>query len=239
MVGPPKKHFFPFLLLSLCALFLYSSYHHSSLPLSTPSQNSEFTHNINPIPNHIPPFTLILKLLTFNRLSSLTRCLHSLSNADYLSDRVDLHIYIDHFALTNDSKIDQKLEESRAILEFVDGYKWKFGNKMVHYRTSNVGLQGQWLEGWWPSSDDEFVFVLEDDLEVSPLFYKFLRTLILNYYYNTSNFSPYIYGASLQRPRFVPGAFFLTQSSLVLSFTMSFTASFALACYLFICFFFI
>jgi len=30
-------------------------------------------------------------------------------------------------------------------------------------------------------------------LEVSPLFYKFVRGLIVNYYYNVSNFSPFIY----------------------------------------------
>lgn len=79
----------------------------------------------------------------------------------------------------------------------------------MQYRTGNVGLQAQWLEAWWPSSDHEFAFVVEDDLEVSPLFYKFLRGLIVKYYYNSSNFSQSIYGASLQRPRFVPGTIFL------------------------------
>ncbi|GLT41804.1 hypothetical protein SLA2020_158440 [Shorea laevis] len=46
---------------------------------------------------------------------------------------------------------------------------------------------------------------MEDDLELSPLYYKVLRSLILDYYYDASNYSPYIYGAKLQRPRFVPG----------------------------------
>lgn len=75
----------------------------------------------------------------------------------------------------------------------------------MHYRTGNAGLQAQWLEAWWPASDDEFAFVVEDDLEVSPLYYKFLKGLILRYYYDKSNYSPLIYGASLQRPRFVAG----------------------------------
>lgn len=75
----------------------------------------------------------------------------------------------------------------------------------MHYRTQNVGLQAQWLESWWPNDDNEFAFVVEDDLEVSPLYYRFLKGLILEYYYNGSNYSPWIYGASLQRPRFVPG----------------------------------
>lgn len=101
--------------------------------------------------------------------------------------------------------MDKKLGDSHRILEFVDGFVWNFGQKLVHYRTGNAGLQAQWLEAWWPSSDNDFAFIVEDDLEVSPLYYKFLRALILNYYYNASNFNPSIYGASLQRPRFVPG----------------------------------
>nr|GFD14394.1 ubiquitin carboxyl-terminal hydrolase [Tanacetum cinerariifolium] len=65
---------------------------------------------------------------------------------------------------------------------------------MVHYRTGNVGLQAQWLEAWWPSSEDEFVFVVEDEL--SPLYYRFLKGLIVEYYYNASNYSPWVYGTA-------------------------------------------
>ena len=79
--------------------------------------------------------------------------------------------------------MDSKLEESGQILEFVDGFDWKFGEKLVHYQTHNVGLQAQWLEAWWPSFDDEFAFVVEDDLEVLTLYYNFLKSLIVNYYY--------------------------------------------------------
>jgi hypothetical protein len=61
------------------------------------------------------------------------------------------------------------------------------------------------LEAWWPGSDDEFAFVVEDDLEVSSLYYEFVKALIVNFYYNGSNYSPSIFGATLQRSRFVPG----------------------------------
>ncbi|KAI9074715.1 hypothetical protein K1719_043305 [Acacia pycnantha] len=210
MVGP-KRHFLPLAVISLSAFFFYS-YYHSSLPSSTSELNPNFTVS-NPVyaQNYNPSlanFSFIVKVLAFNRLDSLSRCLRSLANADYLGDRVSLHVYIDHFAHQNVSStatVDQKLSESRRILEFVDGFDWKFGEKLLHYRTTNVGLQAQWLEAWWPSSDNEFVFIVEDDLEVSPLYYEFIKSLIVNFYYNASNYSPSIYGASLQRPRFVPG----------------------------------
>ncbi|KAF8395746.1 hypothetical protein HHK36_019697 [Tetracentron sinense] len=227
----PKNRFHRFfpllLLLSLSALFLYSHYH-SSLhlfasntfnPNGSPTHLSLSSFNLLPNPNSISPnFTLTLKVLAFDRLDSLSRCLRSLANADYGNDRVNLHVFVDHFkeldSRTGSGILDKKLEESHQILDFVDGFMWRFGEKFTHYRTGNVGLQAQWLEAWWPSSDDEFAFVVEDDLELSPLYYKFLRGLIVHYYYNSSNFSPSIYGVSLQRPRFVAAGWHLGSASL-------------------------
>lgn len=191
----------PLILISL-GVFIFYTFHHSSLPSSILQSNPTST-----FPNPIP-FTFVLKLLAFNRLASLSRCLRSLAAADYLADRVHLHLHIDHFAPDNASHVDPKLREAHQILEFVDGFDWKFGEKVVHYRTGNVGLQAQWLEAWWPSSDHEFAFVVEDDLEVSPLYYEFVKALIMNFYYNASNHSPSIFGVSLQRARFVPGTVF-------------------------------
>ncbi|XP_057455000.1 uncharacterized protein LOC130746399 [Lotus japonicus] len=208
MVGP-KRHILPLILISLAA-FIFYTFHQSSLPSSIPESNPNFTLQ-NPIPNPTPisptnNFTFVIKLLAYNRLDSVTRCLRSLAAADYLGDRVHLHIYIDHFVLSDDaSSVDQKLRDSHRIVEYVDGFDWRFGEKVVHYRTGNVGLQAQWLEAWWPGSDDEFAFVVEDDLEVSSLYYEFVKSLIVNFYYNASNYSPFIFGATLQRARFVPG----------------------------------
>lgn len=106
--------------------------------------------------------------------------------------------------------MEDNLRTTKEILDFVDKFEWRYGEKLVHYRTGNAGLQGQWLEAWWPSSDHEFAFVVEDDLEVSPLYYGFLERVIRDYYYDASNFNPYIYGASLQRQWLVPGTIFLS-----------------------------
>ncbi|KAM5550910.1 hypothetical protein ABKV19_027318 [Rosa sericea] len=190
-------------LLFLSALSFFS-YHHSSLLLSLSNPNPNPNPNLTLHPQ-IPNFTFTIKVLAYNRLDSLSRCLRSLAAADYLSNRVHLYLHIDHFPLSEADDADRKLQESRRILDFVDGFEWKFSEKVVHYWTQNAGLQAQWLEAWWSSSDHEFAFVVEDDLEVSPLYYKFLKNLIVNYYYNASNSRPYIYGASLQRPRFLPG----------------------------------
>nr|XP_043627561.1 uncharacterized protein LOC122599169 [Erigeron canadensis] len=198
------------LIVSISALFIYSVYKSSLISISSSSTLITPTfEKLQKDPNFQNPtsFSLTIKVLTYNRLASLSRCLRSLSAAHYDDERVNLHVFVDHFKVLNekDENLDQKLNESRKILAFVDGFEWKFGEKMVHYRTGNAGLQAQWLEAWWPVSDDEFAFVVEDDIELSPLYYRFLKGLIVNYYYNATNYSPWIYGASLQRPRFVPG----------------------------------
>lgn len=101
--------------------------------------------------------------------------------------------------------LDEQLEDAHEILKFVDNFWWSHGTKEIHYRSQNVGLQTQWIESWWPADLDEFAFIVEDDMELSKLYYRFLRTVIATYYYNPEQYDPSVYGVSLQRPRFVPG----------------------------------
>lgn len=74
-----------------------------------------------------------------------------------------------------------KSNESRQIFDFVDGFEWRFG------QNGNVGLQ-------------VVINMVEDKMEVSPLYYRSLRFLSMIYYYNAWNYNPSIYVASLQRP---------------------------------------
>ncbi|KAF8661890.1 hypothetical protein HU200_056850 [Digitaria exilis] len=167
--------------------------HRSTLPTAT------LLRATGPDPRR---FSLLIKLLAYDRPASLRRCLRSLAAADYDGDRVALHVLLDHRPPNSSLS---SLAASHEMLNFVDAFPWPHGEKRVHYRAANAGLQAQWIEAWWPGSDDEFAFVVEDDLQVSPLYYKFLKRLVMKYYYDRENYSPYVFGASLQRPRFVPG----------------------------------
>ncbi|KAL9248314.1 hypothetical protein vseg_021651 [Gypsophila vaccaria] len=200
---PPSrhKHYITLLITITLITLLFLLLSHYTLSPPSPSLSTAL---LRPPPPPSPAVTL--KVLAFDRLTSLTRCLRALSSARYSGDTVHLHIYLDHFRNSSfGDDVGPKVESFRKILEFVDGFEWAHGLKMVHYRSVNVGLQAQWIEAWWPTSDDDFVFVVEDDVEVSPLFYLFLKRLIFWYYYDKDHFSPFVFGASLQRPRFVPG----------------------------------
>ncbi|KAH9605192.1 hypothetical protein KSS87_006617 [Heliosperma pusillum] len=193
MAPTPKKHHFTLIFLFFLFILLFTIFLFSHYTLTPPLPTITTPSHILTQQNHT--FTFTIKLLAYDRLTSLTRCLHSLSSAYYSNDTVHLHIYIDHFPNSSfPSDVGQKLESFRDILSFVDGFQWIHGVKLVHYRTANVGLQAQWLEAWWPVDDHDFVFVVEDDLELSPFYYLFLKRLILFYYYDQVNFSPWIFG---------------------------------------------
>lgn len=160
------------------------------------------------VAEHPPEFSFVIKLLTYNRLHSFIRCIDSLASADYGTHIVKLHVFIDHFPLSDgpsSEAVTSKLKEAHDLVNYADQFAWIHGPKEIHYRTQNAGLQGQWLEAWWPASDHEFAFMVEDDMRLSPFYFKYLSQIIETYYYNPSNYDPSVYGISLQRPRFVPG----------------------------------
>ncbi|KAM3348742.1 hypothetical protein ACQJBY_022161 [Aegilops geniculata] len=176
---------------SLCILLLLRRSSYAAPPL-IPARPAPDPHR----------FSLLIKLLAYDRPAPLLRCLRSLAAADYDGDRVALHVLLDHLPPNSSAPL---LAASHEILTAVDAFPWPHGEKRIHYRAANVGLQAQWIEAWWPGSNDEFAFVVEDDLEVSPLYYRFLKRVVMQYYYDRENYSPYVFGASLQRPRFVAG----------------------------------
>ncbi|XP_040375930.1 uncharacterized protein LOC102715342 [Oryza brachyantha] len=197
-MASPRRRSVPLPLLLLVfpvSLFVVLLLHHRS---SGPA--AALLSGAGPSPDPDPRrFSFLIKVLAYDRPAPLRRCLRSLAAADYAGDRVALHVLVDH------PPPNASLDASREILAEADAFRWPHGEKRVHYRAANAGLQAQWIEAWWPGSDDEFAFVVEDDLEVSPLYYRFLKRVVMTYYYDRKNYSPFVFGASLQRPRFVAG----------------------------------
>lgn len=60
------------------------------------------------------------------------------------------------------------------------------------------------VESWYPADNDTYGVLLEDDVEVSPLFYSWLKYTILHYRYGTEAMrrkSERLYGISLYQPK--------------------------------------
>ena len=45
----------------------------------------------------------------------------------------------------------------------------------------NHGLRSAWFDAWYPKPDDEYAIIIEDDLEVSPFWYTWLKKAWTHY----------------------------------------------------------
>ena len=109
-------------------------------------------------------------VLTYNRLNSLSRLLHSLNNSYYPSNQINLVISIDGGA-------------PYELVNFVENFAWKYGNKIVIKHETNLGLRKHVIScGDLVYKYDEII-ILEDDLYVSPFFYDYISNA-LDFYRN-------------------------------------------------------
>ncbi|KAK3587755.1 hypothetical protein CHS0354_042714 [Potamilus streckersoni] len=117
-----------------------------------------------------------------NRALSLKRLLNSLNNASYFEDNVVLDIWIDR---SKDRKVDKQ------TLEVANSFHFLHGTKYIHIQPSYAGVYGQWIYTWNVSDlYPEIAVILEDDIEVSPFFYKWLK-MVHNKYDSYDNINGY------------------------------------------------
>ena len=99
-------------------------------------------------------------VIAYNREKSLSRLLKSIAEANYSSDNITLHISID-------------ASENRAVKQVADDFEWKYGEKVIDLKATNIGLLKHVLECGELTNKYESIIVLEDDLYVAPNFYNY------------------------------------------------------------------
>ncbi|TFK51709.1 hypothetical protein OE88DRAFT_1628550 [Heliocybe sulcata] len=109
-----------------------------------------------------------INVITNDRPASLARLLRSLQRARYYGDSLDLRVNMD-------SSAD---DETKAL---VSHYHWPHGKTFVHHRIIHGGLLPAVVESWYPVHNDSYGLILEDDVELSPLFYAWAKMAILRY----------------------------------------------------------
>lgn len=138
-----------------------------------------------------------VSVLTMDRPRSLARLLNSLEDARYHDDDVSLSINLEQTA-------------DRATHRLVEEFDWHHGPISVRHRIVRGGLMPAVVESWYPTSNDSYGVFLEDDIEVSPLFYSWLKFTLLRYRYtsHTTSDDPsypdpsaHLFGISLYQPK--------------------------------------
>lgn len=113
-----------------------------------------------------------ISVITRDRPASLARLFESLKTARYFGDTVSLRINLEQ---------DSDTETISLVRNFSS--QWIHGSAFVHRRIVHAGLLPAIVEAWYPASDDSYGFLLEDDVEVSPLFFAWAKMAILKYRY--------------------------------------------------------
>lgn len=101
-------------------------------------------------------------VIAYNRVVPLKRLLNSLSKAVYPSVNITLHISIDASNIP-------------AVAAVAENFEWKHGNKIVDIKKERRGLLKHVLECGDLTAKYDAIVVLEDDLIVSPGFYRFAQ----------------------------------------------------------------
>lgn len=200
---PARRLFFGTCCIALFLLFpkLLPSKCQTARP--APSTTVTFTPSKKVVNYANSPFQIIV--LTHSRRDSLLRLLASLKSADYGNDIADLRIWVDRSAYRGPKlSFTSSLWLRRRKLGMVDKetvnaasqFDWPHGDKSVHVWDRHVGIWGQWLDTYRPSGTDpsEFGVLLEDDLEVSPMYYTWLKRAKASYSHRED-----IFGYTLQK----------------------------------------
>ncbi|KAK0603953.1 hypothetical protein LWI29_010536 [Acer saccharum] len=133
---------------------------------------------------------LSISIITQNRVQSLMRLLKSLSDAYYLGDEIPI-------SFNMDSKVDEE------TIRLVNSFEWPHGPKTLRRRIIQGGLIRAVSESWYPASDDDYGLLLEDDIEVSPYYYLWVKYALLSYKYDPQISLPELSSISLYTPKIV------------------------------------
>ena len=144
--------------------------------------------------------TFTIVILTMNRLASLQRLVQSLlhPNCDY--DKfggmtIDLVFHIDR------PKNDDDEMWLQTIRWTENEVSWPHGRVVSLVANENMGLRKAWLEAWHPSSETDRAIILEDDITVSPLWFRWVNAA-----YDVYSNNDRVAGFSLQRQDLVPSS---------------------------------
>ncbi|KAI9313255.1 hypothetical protein BX666DRAFT_2124335 [Dichotomocladium elegans] len=117
----------------------------------------------------------------FNRLYN------SIQKSQLLDDRIDLMVFMES---------DLGVRAQRLTEHTV----WEHGMKDIRHRIVPAERASMIVEAWYPATNDEYAIVLDDGMEISPLFYIWAKYTILKYRYAMPR-EDHLYGISLLTPR--------------------------------------
>lgn len=139
-------------------------------------------------------FTIVI--LTMNRLHSLQRLVLSLMHPDCQYDIVGMQVDIEFHIDRPKKGIDESWLD---LIRWTTKLSWPYGNVNSLVARENMGLRDAWFQAWKPSNVNDRAIIFEDDVEVSPPWFRWVNGAYDAYANDRS-----VAGFSLQRQQLVP-----------------------------------
>jgi hypothetical protein len=92
-----------------------------------------------------------------------------------------------YFGDTLSLRINLEQDADPRTHKLVETLRWEHGATFVSHRVVHGGLLPAVVESWYPHSNDSYGLLLEDDVELSPLFYAWAKMTLLRYRYTLPN----------------------------------------------------
>jgi hypothetical protein len=145
-----------------------------------------------PPPPHEPPLHIVV--IGYARPESMARLVRSLLGAEYPpSANMSVAFALDG---TGNSTLDGELDAVIRLLA-----EWPFGPVALRRRDLRAGLRDNVLGAWRPPSDTSPpALLLEDDVELSPLWYHWTQACLQRYLPRERGLPPGLLGVSLYTP---------------------------------------
>jgi hypothetical protein len=123
------------------------------------------------------------------RVESLYRLLESLCKLESDGDRLDLDVWIDvPEGPPSESVMNEKRQMAADIERLAASGTYSHGVVRAHIWEQHMGLRGQWLDAWHASipgglkeDTPEIGLLLEDDLQLSPYAWRWLKAAHIAY----------------------------------------------------------
>ena len=178
------------------AILVNMSFWRSAIVLVTESGKTDDASSLLPLKKLRKAKAFRIVILTMNRLHSLKRLVGSLMDegCQYgnFGEAVNIEFHIDR---PKDGGKDSWFE----TISWASNLTWPYGEVNAVVAKENLGLRDSWFNAWRPDGDDERAIILEDDVEVSKLWY-----LWVNGAYDAYGQNSDVAGFSLQRQNVIP-----------------------------------
>ncbi|KAJ3212177.1 hypothetical protein HDU83_001188 [Entophlyctis luteolus] len=149
-------------------------------------------HLRNATRKHTESLDISIHVFAWRRAKSLKRLLSSLQEAEYGAERnIPLFIHLDFGSTV-------------TVKELASSFIWNFGEKKIVESPEKMGILKMMIHSWMPKTDSSLAIFLEDDVQVSPLYFQYAKWCSKWFIFQASDRTktqPQVAGCSLYTPR--------------------------------------